>query len=131
MVDESTVEGVVGGTYLEETVGWKDRLFFTGAVRVDGASSFGSGFHAALYPKASVSWLLSEEPFWPHLPAVSSLRLRAAYGESGVQPGPVAALPAETLFPVVTTTGAATGARLGALGNRRLRPERQREFEGG
>lgn len=131
MVSESTIESVVGGAYLEQTLGWRDRLYLTGAVRVDGASSFGSGFKAAVYPKASVSWLLSEEPFWPDWPAVSSVRVRAAYGESGVQPGPVVALPAETLFPVATAAGAATGARLGALGNRSLRPERQREFEGG
>jgi TonB-linked SusC/RagA family outer membrane protein len=132
IVGESTIESVVAGTYLEEMVGWRDRVFVAGAVRVDGASSFGAGFRAAVYPKASLSWLLSEEPFWPRSSWVSSLRLRAAYGESGIQPGPVAALRAETLFPVVIGGGAtATGARLGEVGNRELKPERQREFETG
>jgi TonB-dependent SusC/RagA subfamily outer membrane receptor len=131
LVSETTVESVVAGAYLEETLGWRDRLYLTGAARIDGASSFGAGFHAAVYPKASFSWLVSEEPFWPAVPGVSSLRLRAAYGKSGVQPGPVAALQAETLFPAAIGSGAATGARLGAVGNRDLRPERQREFEGG
>lgn len=130
-VGESTVESVVAGAYLEETLGWRDRLYVTGAARVDGASSFGAGFHAAVYPKGSISWLLSEEPFWPNVSWISSLRLRAAYGESGVQPGPVAALQTETLFPAVLNSGATTGARLGEIGNRSLRPERQKEFEGG
>lgn len=131
LVGESTLQSVVAGVYLEETLGWRDRLFVTGAVRADGASSFGTGFRAAVYPKGSLSWLLSEEPFWPDVPWVSSFRLRAAYGESGIQPGPVAALQAETLFPVALDAGSATGARLGEVGNRELRPERQREFEGG
>lgn len=131
VVGESTIETVVAGTYVEETVGWHDRLYLTGATRIDGASSFGKGFRAAVYPKASLSWLLSEEPFWPRIPGVTSLRLRAAYGQSGVQPGPVAALQAETLFPAVVGGTATTGARLGAIGNRDLRPERQREVEGG
>jgi hypothetical protein len=35
------------------------------------------------------------------------------------------------LFPAALNDGTTTGARLGELGNRELRPERQREFEGG
>jgi hypothetical protein len=128
---EATIESIVAGAYLEQMIGWRDRLYLTGAVRVDGASSFGAGFNAAVYPKASLSWIISEESFWPRIPGMSSARLRAAYGESGVQPGPVAALPSETLFQAVTASGAVTGARLGEVGNHDLQPERQREFEGG
>lgn len=131
IVGESTLESVVAGAYLEETVGWRDRLFLAGAVRVDGASSFGAGFRAAVYPKGSLSWLLSEEPFWPDIPWITSLRLRAAYGESGIQPGPVAALRAEALFQAALNDETTTGARLGEVGNQQLKPERQREFEGG
>lgn len=131
LASESTIETVVAGAYLEEMLGWRDKLYITGGARVDGASSFGAGFRAAVYPKASVSWLLSEERFWPRIPGVTSLRFRAAYGASGVQPGPIAALQAETLFPVAIGSGVTTGARLGEIGNRELRPELQREFEGG
>jgi TonB-dependent SusC/RagA subfamily outer membrane receptor len=128
---EATIETIVAGAYLEQMIGWRDRLYLTGAVRVDGASSFGAGFNAAVYPKGSLSWIVSQEPFWPRIPSVTSFRLRAAYGESGVQPGPVAALSSETLFQAYTASGAVTGARLGEVGNPDLRPERQREFEGG
>ena len=38
------------------------------------------------YPKLSASWVVSEEPFWPANSYVNSLKLRAAYGESGRQP---------------------------------------------
>jgi TonB-linked SusC/RagA family outer membrane protein len=128
---EGTIENIVAGAYLEQMIGWRDRLYLTGAVRVDGASSFGAGFDAAVYPKGSLSWIVSDEPFWPRIPGMNSFRLRAAYGESGVQPGPVAALASESLFQAYTSGGAVTGARLGEVGNPDLRPERQREFESG
>lgn len=131
LVSESTVETVVAGSYIEETIGWAERRYITAALRVDGASSFGAGFRAAVYPKASASWVLSSEPFWPRIPGISSVRLRAAYGESGVQPGPVAALQTERLFTAFVGQSTVTGAQLGELGNRDLRPERQSEFEGG
>jgi TonB-linked SusC/RagA family outer membrane protein len=128
---ESTTESVVAGTYLQETVAVHDRLFLTGAVRADGASSFGSNFGVALYPKASGSWLVSEEPFFPRGLGISSLRLRAAYGASGVQPSSVAAL--QTLQPVTGLVDGVVQSGLvqSALGNVDLKPERQREFEAG
>ena len=130
-ITESTGESVVAGTYIQETAAFRNRLFLTAAVRADGAGSFGSDFNAALYPKASASWLLSEESFFPHDIGISSLRLRAAYGASGVQPSSVAAL--ETLQPLTgfVDARAQSGLRQATLGNRDLRPERQREFEGG
>src|SRR5438034_1301608 len=77
------------------------------------------------------SWLISEEPFFPHDIGISSLRLRAAYGASGVQPSSVAHL--ETLRPVTGFVDGTvqSGLRQATLGNQDLRPERQREFEGG
>ena len=131
LTGEATEQSVVAGSYFEETLGLHDRLFLTGAVRVDGSSAFGKGFRAAMYPKAGMSWMLSDEPFWPGIPGIRSLRLRAAYGQSGVQPGPVAALASESLFPAFVDNADVNGAGLGAIGNRDLKPERQREFEVG
>jgi TonB-linked SusC/RagA family outer membrane protein len=124
-VSESNIESVVAGSYVEQTFGLRDHLFLTGAVRVDGASTFGNNFKTATYPKASLSWVV------PHVPGFSSLRLRAAYGTSGVQPSAIAALARDTLFPAIADGQVVTGGRLSALGNSNLRPERQREFEGG
>lgn len=131
IVGESSTESVVAGAYLEEQIGVHDRVFITGGVRMDGSSSFGEGFGVAVYPKASISWLVSDESFWPRVPGVSSLRLRAAFGYAGVQPGPVAALPSERLFGAFVDGVASTGAGLGVIGNRELKPERQRELEAG
>jgi TonB-dependent SusC/RagA subfamily outer membrane receptor len=128
---EETDESIIAGGYAEQTMSLNDRLFLTGALRADGASTFGNGFKSALYPKASASWLVSQEPFWPRVPALTSVRLRAAYGASGVQPPPGAALVREGLFPVVVDGVPTSGTNLRQLANPELEPERQQEFEGG
>ena len=59
----------------------------TGALRADGASTFGNDYKAAIYPKAGVSWVVSEEPMFPYLPWLDNLRLRYAFGAIGSSRG--------------------------------------------
>jgi outer membrane receptor for ferrienterochelin and colicin len=61
---DTTVESRSLGTFVEQELGFKERLFVTGALRFDDNSAFGKNFDATVYPKASVSWLVSEEPFF-------------------------------------------------------------------
>jgi TonB-linked SusC/RagA family outer membrane protein len=126
------------GYYAQEQLAVRDRLFFTAAVRADQNSAFGTNFQKVVYPKLSLSWILSDEPFFPKLGWLDQFRLRSAYGASGVQPGATAALVtfASTAVnqPViaVSATGADTpGLRASALGNPNLKPELSAEFEGG
>ncbi len=112
------------GSYIEETVSYDERLFLTGALRVDAGSGFGQNYQSAVYPKASASWVLMRAPH-------PSIRLRAAYGQSGVQPARGASL---SLYgPTAAVVGGvpATGDTLQTIGNAALRPERQTELEGG
>ena len=125
--EEQTIGSVVAGIYAEQTFGLAQRLFATVALRADGGSAFGRDFRTAVYPKASVSYIpVDQRPGW-----LNSARLRAAYGASGVQPASTASLPLITVAPAFVDGAAATGARLGAVGNPDLRPERQAEFETG
>lgn len=124
-------ESIVAGAYIEQTFGLNDRLFFTGAIRADGSSSFGDRFDAAAYPKAGVSWLASQEPFFPDLPGLDNLRLRAAWGASGVQPGSTDALALASLFTSLVDGANTNGAALQAIGNPDLKPERSTEIEAG
>jgi len=73
-------------------------------VRVDNNSSFGSQVSWVTYPKLSVAYVVSEEPrLREYLPGfIDNLRLRAAYGASGQQPGVTTAL--RTLSPVAVRT---------------------------
>ncbi len=112
-------------------------MFLTVAGRQDQNSAFGTKFQHITYPKASLSWLLSDEPFFPRYSWLSSLRLRSAYGANGVQPRATAALQTfSAVTQTITKIDAQTGIDLPGLlanqpGNANLRPERSIEFETG
>lgn len=118
---------VNAGYFLQEMLGWRDRLFITGGLRVDGNSAFGKNFGLQSYPKVSASYVLSEEDFWPtrFLP---TFKLRAALGESGKAPGAFDAV--RTWDPVSGDAGK-PGVTVAQLGDPDLGPERTREIEGG
>jgi TonB-linked SusC/RagA family outer membrane protein len=122
------VNTTVGG-YAQEQFSWHDRLFLTAAVRVDNNSAFGEDFKWVTYPKADVSWVISEEPFWRGVgDVVNTLRLRAAYGESGRAPNSFSAL---RLFDPVQGPGGSSAITPASQGNPDLKPERGRELEFG
>jgi TonB-linked SusC/RagA family outer membrane protein len=111
------------GFYGQQEFAYNDRLYLTGAVRVDNNSSFGSQVHWVTYPKVSASYVVSDEPrIQEHLPSwLSSLRIRAAYGGSGQQPGYNTAL--QTLAPVPGPLGKSI-LTPSQIGNPNLKPER-------
>ena len=116
------------GYYAQQQVGWKDRLFLTAAARVDNNSSFGKDVKWVGYPKASVSYVASEEPaIRSLLPDVfNSFRVRGAYGASGQQPALNTAL--RTLSPVAGPGGQGV-LTPSTLGNENLKPERVEGLE--
>lgn len=121
------VNTTVGG-YAQEQIAWRDRLFLTAALRVDNNSAFGEDFKWVTYPKADISWVISEEPFWSPRDVVNTLRLRAAYGESGRSPDSFSAL---RLFNPVQGPGGSNAITPASQGNPDLRPEVGRELEVG
>jgi TonB-linked SusC/RagA family outer membrane protein len=130
-MSEATTLAKTLGFFLEQTVAMRDRLFITGAVRTDQNSAFGTDFQSVWYPKASVSWIISDEGFFPQMGWLNSLRLRSAYGAAGVQPGPNDALrylEAQSINLKGTDTPV---IRNNTLGNSELKPERTTELEGG
>jgi TonB-linked SusC/RagA family outer membrane protein len=129
--NESNTDAITAGAFGEQTFGLNDRLFLKAGLRVDGGSSFGSNYQTALYPRASLSWSASNEPFFPRIPGLSLLRLRAAYGQAGVQPDATSRFNVESTAPVFVGGVTTLGASLTQLGNNNLRPERQEELEGG
>ena len=116
------------GAFVQQQFGWRDRLFVTGAVRVDNNSAFGADVDFVVYPKFQLSWVLNEEPFFQNIQPswMSTVRLRGAFGESGQQPDVFAAL--RTFSPVAGPGGSAA-ITPNAVGNPDLRPERGREIE--
>jgi TonB-linked SusC/RagA family outer membrane protein len=109
--------------------GWRDRVFVTAGVRGDRSSNFGQQFGFQWYPSLSGSWVISEEDFFPQSDALSSLRLRGAWGRAGLMPG---FRTAQQFFSstVATIQGESVPAvTIGGAGNVDLKPEEATEWE--
>ncbi|HUQ83934.1 MAG TPA: SusC/RagA family TonB-linked outer membrane protein [Gemmatimonadaceae bacterium] len=115
------------GFYMQEQVNLNDRLYLTGAVRVDDNSAFGENFSWITYPKVGASWVIGEEPFFK-VPFVSSLKLRAAYGHTGQQPATFSAL---RTYAAVGSGEGSSAVTPSTLGNADLKAERAKEIEVG
>ena len=130
-VGDSVAPQVTLGGYVEEQVGLRDRLYITGALRADKNSAFGTEFSNIVYPKVSGSWVISEEPFFPRMSWLSSLRLRAAWGKSGRAPGTLDAERFSLPVAVAANGTDLAGVTFGGVGNAGLKPEQTREIETG
>ncbi len=124
---ETSIENNTVGIYGQEQIGFNDRLFLTGGLRSDNNSSFGANFKRVYYPKVSLSWVASEEPFY-RLPFVNTLKLRAAYGQTGQAPLPYSAVAFDS---AVTGPGGSAAVTPASRGNPNLGPERGYETEVG
>jgi TonB-dependent starch-binding outer membrane protein SusC len=130
-VQENNDETRTLGVYGSQQFGFNDRLFLTAAVRGDQNSAFGRDLDFVVYPSLSASWVVSEEPFFPAMDAVSSLRLRSSLGRSSLPPTSSAAL---TFFNPTSVRAASVeqpAVTLAGAGNRELKPEVVTEFEFG
>jgi TonB-linked SusC/RagA family outer membrane protein len=132
-VQEYNTDNILLGVFGQQQVSWRDRLFVNVGVRGDRNSAFGQRFGWVYYPTVNASWVASEEGFFPRNPVLSSLRLRAAYGQSGRQPNfrdaitylnPTAVRVDGSEQPAVTFTQA-------GVGDPTLKPERTAEQEVG
>jgi TonB-linked SusC/RagA family outer membrane protein len=123
--DETSVENTTIGLYVQEQISWKDRLFLTAALRGDDNSAFGVDYDFVTYPKISGAWVLSEEDFF-EVDQVNTLKLRAAYGQSGQQPDAFVAIRTLSPVPGPDNVGTVTPDN---LGNPDLGPEKGSEIE--
>src|SRR5215212_8485712 len=112
-----------------EQLAWRDRVFLTGSVRSDKNSAFGANFSRVLYPSVSASWVASEETFFPKIAALSQLRLRAALGSAGQNPGYLAAEQYYTPVTSIVKGQDVPAFTIGGAGNNTLRPEKSTERE--
>lgn len=123
---ESRQRVVNAGGFGQILLDQSNKYFLTAGLRIDGNSAFGKNLGLQAYPKLSASWVASDESFWPH--AISEMKFRAAWGQSGRAPG---------AFDAVRTWENATGTGWGGqpaffplnVGNADLGPERTSEVE--
>lgn len=116
---------VNGGFFFQEMLDFKNKYFLTLGLRMDGNSAFGEDLGLEAYPKASFSYVISDEGFWN--PDYGQLKLRAAWGQAGRAPGAFDAV--RTWSPV--GWGGLPAFLTNNLGNSKLGPERTSEMEFG
>ena len=121
------------GFFVQEQLGFNDRLFLQVGARVDRNSAFGADVGTMFLPKVGVSWIVSEQPFWQDRMAwLPTLRLRGAYGTTGRAPNGVAALQTFSQAFYVNDAGVVfPGVAPGNPGNPNLEPEKGTEIEAG
>jgi len=115
------------GFFAQEEINWNDKILFTVGLRGDKSSNNSDANKLYYYPKASAAVNLHEFDFLRDA-ALSTLKARVAYGQSGNFPPFGSKF---TTFNSVVVNGRA-GLTIGARkGNDEVGPERQTELEFG
>ena len=123
---------VIYGGFIQQTFGIANRLFITGAARIDASSVYDVDNRWQFYPKASASYLISDAGFWQN-GALQNIfpdfKLRASIGTSGGQTaiGPYDRLTNYNASSYDGNPGLVPSTQLGGT----IKPERQREIEVG
>ncbi len=118
------------GAFLQQSFGYKDKLYINGAIRYDGASVFGEDERNQFFGKASISYVISDEDFWKNTfgSTVNSFKLRASWGEAGNLTA-LSAFDRFAVFNPIAINGASGLVPDTRQGNENLAPERQTETE--
>lgn len=127
-------EGREGGIFAQLDLAYRDRLYFQFGTRVDRNAAFGEEVDTFVNPKFGISYVVSEEDFYPELAQslFPTLRLRGVWGSTGRSPGTTAALTTFTAAPfALSATDVRSGVLLANPGNADLEPERGVEVEFG
>lgn len=115
------------GVYLQENIGFKNKLFVDFGVRGDGNPAFGENIGVQYYPKAGISYIPSAEPWFDAISAViSSAKIRGSYGLAGNLPN---AFANQRTIAISGYLGE-QAAYFGQPGNNNLKPEKTQTAEG-
>lgn len=123
------------GVFAQTQFSILERIYLKGALRRDQASSFGADSKPFYSPSVGVSYVISDEPFFRSatgfLPEgfLNTMRLRAAYGETGRHPTSGARSTFEPATNQITETEVAVGVRPEDTGNPNIRAEKGKEVE--
>ncbi|WP_341843486.1 SusC/RagA family TonB-linked outer membrane protein [Chitinophaga caseinilytica] len=115
------------GIFIQEDLLIMDAITLGVGLRLDRSTNNGDWKKYYALPKASASWNIAKMPFWK-MQLINSLKLRAAYGQSGN----VAPYGARFLAALPSNIGGNGGVLVdNQLGNPDIKQEKQTEFEAG
>ena len=121
----------VSGAYIQQNFRYRNQLFVTGALRMDGSSVFGEDERNQLYAKASGSYVISGTDYWSKLGVDNwwdLLKFRMAYGQSGNLTG-IGAFSRFNTYTSNAFIGKLALQSKGTLVDENIKPERQDELE--
>ncbi|MES2523516.1 MAG: SusC/RagA family TonB-linked outer membrane protein [Gemmatimonadota bacterium] len=130
-VSEGTTVSKTAGIFVEQNAQFFDKIDVVASIRGDENSAFGENFGVAYYPRAGVSYRISEEDWFPGQDKVNLFRLRSSWGQAGIRPGTTAALQFFASNSYREANNDVPGLIYQTLGNSKLRPETVTEIEGG
>jgi len=111
------------GAFGKVDYAFNKKYFASITLRYDGSSRFGENNQYGIFPGVSAGWMISEEAFLKNIAAISQLKLRASYGQTGNDQ--IGNFDSRGLYgaPGLTYNGLA-GIAPSALGNSALRWEK-------
>lgn len=127
--DDFFVEERTLGFFAEQQFSWRNRLYLNGGLRRDENSAFGEELGGKYYPRVGLSYVLSQEEWFPTL--FEQFKLRFAWGQSGKRPGTNAALALLSAGSTPFRGSELLGVSPQRPGNPTLEPERDSEWEAG
>jgi len=77
--------------FARAVLNWQDRVVFTGTVRADGSSKFGTNNKYGVFPSFALAWNAMNEKFLANSKVFSTLKVRAGWGRTGNQEFPAGA----------------------------------------
>lgn len=77
------IEHTISSLFGRVTYDYGEKYLFTGIIRRDGSSRFGSNNKYGYFPSASIGWVATNESFWPENKVVNFLKIRGSYGVTG------------------------------------------------
>lgn len=106
------------------------RYLFEASLRTDGDSNFHPDYRWGFFPSVSVGWAIHREPFMESVPWVSTMKLRASFGETGNSNVPFQIYDAYSIqFPsAVIGDSIAAGITDSTIGNKKLTWETTQEI---
>lgn len=125
--NQFVTEGVFGRLNYD----YKQKYLVSLTARIDGASNLGPSNRFAFFPGVGLGWNVHKENFWKSMPQqISSLKLRATYGENG-NIGGLSDHGWQGLFGVGNQYNGGAAVITAELPNPALRWEHSRTFDAG
>ncbi len=112
------------GIFTDHAISYLEQYYFSFMIRKDYASAIGRKSPSIIYPRASLAVRLDKYSFFR--PLFSLLKMRAAYGETGVLPSRLDGI--RLLWDGVASPWG-VGSQISSIGNPEIKPERIKEFE--